>query len=94
MILIKTFFSFDLRKFEKLNETNDAHYGGRLEIFNGELMAIAGEETRAVEIRKNGQWEHIDPVGNTVRNKRQKLSWFSSLTIPGNTSDILFVFGI
>ena len=90
LILIKTFFSFDLRKFEKLNETNDAHFGGRLEIFNGELMAIAGEETRAVEIMKNGKWEHIDPVGN----KRKKLSWFSSLTIPGNTSDILFVFGI
>ena len=60
-----------------------------MEIFNGELIAIAGYSTRAVEIIRNGQWENIEPVGN----RDGILDSFSSLTIPGNPSDALFVFG-
>jgi len=74
----------------KLNETNKGHGEGKVEIFNGELMAIAGENTREVEIMRNGQWESITAVGNNTG----KLSRFSSVIIPGDTSDILFIFGI
>ena len=88
-ISIKTFFSSDLRHFVKLNQTNIDHLLGNVEIFNGELMAIAGNNTREVEIMRNGQWNNITAVGNITG----KLRWFSSLIIPGNTSDILFVFG-
>jgi len=54
------------------------------------LIAIAGEETRNVEILKNGQWEIMMPVGN----RTGYLHGFSSLAIPGDPSDTLFVFGI
>ena len=88
---IKTLFSSDLRHFENLKETNFEHDSGRVEIFNGKLMAIAGGETRYVELmRKNGKWKSITTVGNI----NGKLSFFSSLTIPGHPSDTLFVFGI
>ena len=89
MISIKIFFSFNLRHFDNLKETNVTHRYGRVEIFNAELMAIAGYDTRAVEIMRNGQWEIIKPVGN----RNGDLYLFSSLTIPGNPSDTLFVFG-
>ena len=79
-----------MRHFVKLNQTNVMHIDGKVEIFNGEVMAIAGEFTREVEIMRNGQWENITPVGN----RNGELTGFSSLTIPGNTSDILFIFGI
>ena len=90
LISIKTLFSSDLRLFENLNKTNVEHNYGRLEIFNGEKMAIGGLGTRNIEIMKNGQWENITPIGN----RTGKLYGFSSLIIPGNTSDILFIFGI
>ena len=85
----KDCFSFNLRNFDNLNETNEMHNLGRVDIFNGELIAIAGYSTRAVEILSNGQWENIKPVGN----RNGQLYQFSSLTIPGNPSDTLFVFG-
>ena len=81
-----------MRNFDNHHETNDDHYspyGGKVDIFNGELIAIAGYSTRAVEIIRNGQWENIKPVGN----KNGELYQFSSLTIIGNPSDTLFVFG-
>ena len=53
-------------------------------------MAIAGWVTRNVEIIKNSQWQNLMPVGN----KDGKLHRFSSLTISGNPSDTLYVFGI
>ena len=90
LVSIKLVFSSDLRYFDTLNKTNVKHYEGRLEIFNGELIAIAGQETRNVEILKNGQWENMMPVGN----KTGYLYRFSSLAISGNPSDTLFVFGI
>ena len=90
LILINTLFSSDLRQFENFNTTNVEHRGGKVEIFNGELMAIAGCETRNVEIMRNGQWKNIKPVGNM----NGELCYFSSLTISGHPSDILYVFGI
>ena len=86
-----SFFSSDLRHFQNLIPTTEGHRWGRLEMFNGKLLAIAGEETRNVELKqKNGKWRNITPVGN----RNGSLFWFSSLTIPGNPSDTLFVFGI
>ena len=84
-----------MRYFEDLNKTNFDHHRGAVEIFNGELMAIAGgqlngDKTRKVEIIRNGQWRNMTSVGN----QDGKLYEFSSLTIHGNSSDILFVFGI
>ena len=82
--------SLNLRNFDNLNETNEIHLMGKVAIFNGELMAIAGSYTRAVEIMRNGQWENIKPIGNG----KGKLDLFSTLSIPGNPSDALFVFGM
>ena len=89
-VQFKILFSLNLRHFDNITETKDGHHWGKLEIFNGELMAIAGNATRAVEIMTSGHWGSIKPVGNI----NGKLYWFSSLTIPGNPSDTLFVFGI
>ena len=61
-----------------------------MEIFNGELFAIAGSYTRVVEVMKGGQWENMMPVGN----RNGSLDSFSSLKIPGNPADAIFVFGI
>ena len=90
LIAIKTLFSADLKHFVKFNETNAEHDSGRIEIFNGKPMAIGGFYTRSVEIMRNGQWENITTVGNRTGN----LYHFSSLIIPGDASDVLFVFGI
>ena len=79
-----------MRHFANVDKTTVEHYSGKVEIFNGDLMAIAGRKTRKVEIMANGQWESILPVGNRDGTHE----WFSSLIIPGNPTDTLFVFGI
>ena len=84
------FFSSDLKQFKELPKTYANHYFGAIEIFNGELIGIAGEDTRTVELMRNRQWKVLEPVGN----KNGRLYGFSTLIVPGNTSDILFIFGI
>ena len=78
-----------MRNFEEPEKSNENHHQGRIEIFNAELIAIAGE-TRKIEIIRNRQWKNMTTVGN----RNGMLKSFSSLIVPGNTSDILFVFGI
>ena len=78
-----------MRNFEEQEKSNENHHQGRIEIFNAELIAIAGE-TRKIEIIRNRQWKNMTTVGN----RNGMLLSFSSLIVPGNTSDILFVFGI
>ena len=84
------FFSSDLKQFKELPKTYADHWLGAIEILNGELIAIAGHNTRTVELMRNRQWKVLEPVGN----KNGRLYLFSSLIVPGNTSDILFIFGI
>ena len=70
------------------NSTKE-HYGEEIEIFNGKLIALAGTNTRSVEVF-DIKWKNKKPIGN---NETGQLVDLSSLVLQESKSEVLFIFG-
>ena len=70
-----------------LEKSDKAHYLGGIVVFRNRLTAIAGRQSKLVEVYETDHWNRtiIPRVGNSVG----KLYQFSNLV----TDDSIFVFG-
>ena len=72
-------------------KTNVGHFGGGLEIFLSNPIAIGGRNINKIEIFKNNKWEKKTTIGNSTEEVSYYL--FSTMVLKENKNEFLFVFG-